>query len=61
MNSAKEKKRGKLGSDAAHKPVSFAFFAVLTAIASIFGAPFWFFEQLRCRVADRFDNERSET
>ena len=27
-------------------------------LATIFGAPFWFFEQRRWQLADRLDNER---
>jgi hypothetical protein len=55
------KSRGQLASKTARKPLSFASYAVLTAAASIFGAPFCFFEQLRSRVADHIDNERSES
>jgi hypothetical protein len=55
----RKKKRGKLASNAARKLIAVAHYAVLTALASVFGVPFWFFEQRRQRVADHIDNVRS--
>jgi len=33
-------------------------YRIAAFLASTFGAPFWFFEQWRGRVADRIDNDR---
>ena len=42
------------------KVIAAAHYAVLAILAKIFGAPFWFFEQWRGRVADRIDSEGSD-
>jgi hypothetical protein len=34
-----------------------AYYAALTILANMFGAPFWFFEQRRWRIADELQNE----
>jgi hypothetical protein len=55
---AKTKARGRINRTA-RNAVSVAAYVLLTALASLFGSPFWVCEQLRWRVADRIDNERS--
>ena len=57
MKSPPKKARGKLASKTARKPITWAHYVVLTVLANLFGAPFWFFEQCRWRLADRLDNE----
>jgi hypothetical protein len=59
MNAPQKKARGKLASETARKPITCAHYAVLTMLATVFGAAFWFFEQRRGRLADWLDNERS--
>ena len=55
---AKTKARGRINRTA-RNAISVAAYVLLTAFASLFGGPFWVCEQLRWRVADHMDNERS--
>jgi hypothetical protein len=48
----------KAAGTAACKLIAPAYYATLTLLASIFGIPFWFFEQRRGKLADWFENER---
>ena len=54
-----QKAPGNLASKAALKPITHVRYVVVTALAYLFGAVFWFFEQRRGQLADRLDNERS--
>jgi len=54
----KRKARGELASKSARKLITRPYYAVVTALANLFGAAFWFFEQRRSRLADCIDNER---
>jgi hypothetical protein len=53
-----EKKRRLYGT-ALRKLQLLGAFHVTAFLTKIFGAPFWFFEQRRGRLADWLDNERS--
>ena len=55
-----KKERGELASKTALKLIAGAHYALLALLANIFGAPFWFFEQRRSRLADSINNERSD-
>jgi hypothetical protein len=59
MSAPKRKSRGQLASKTARKLIGISRYAALTALASLFGAPFWFCEQRRWRLADHLDNERA--
>jgi hypothetical protein len=59
MSGRPKKARGELASKSARKPITWAHSAVLTMLATVFGAAFWFFEQRRGRLADWLDNEGS--
>jgi hypothetical protein len=60
MNSPPKKEHGELASKTARKLIALSQYAAWTMLASVFGAPFWFFEQRRWRVADRIDNEEHD-
>ena len=51
-----KKARGKLASKTTRKLIASACYAVLTVLATVFGGPFWFFEQRKSRFADRIEN-----
>jgi hypothetical protein len=55
---AKTKPRGRINR-AARNAFSVAGYVLLTAFAGLFGRPFWVCEQLRWKIADQLDNERS--
>ena len=57
---AKTKARGQINGTA-RNAFSVAAYVLLTAFAGLFGKPFWFCEQLRWRIADDIDNQRSES
>jgi hypothetical protein len=59
MKGPPKKACGELASKPARKLITPAHHATLSLLENIFGAPFWFFEQRRCRIADRIDNEGS--
>jgi len=55
---AKTKARGRINRTV-RNAFSVAGYVLLTAFAGLFGRPFWFCEQLRWRIADDIDNQRS--
>jgi hypothetical protein len=55
--SLRKRKRPALASIPGVKLIAAAYYLALTTAANVFGAVFWFFEQRRCRIADRIDNE----
>jgi len=59
MSAPPKKARGELASKTARELIATAHYGVLTFVANLFGAVFWFFEQRRWRIADRLDNEGS--
>jgi hypothetical protein len=62
MNSPPQRKApGELGSKTGRKLITEAEYHALALLTTLFRSPFWFFEQRRARLADRVENERSET
>ena len=51
---------GKLASKTGRRLIAAVHYAVLAILAHVFGAPFWFIEQRRWRLADRIDNEEHD-
>ena len=54
-----KKAPGELASNTGRKLIAAGHYAVLALLAKIFGAPFWYFEQRRWRLADLRDSQRS--
>jgi hypothetical protein len=59
MSEPLKRARGELASKTARKPITCAHYAVLTVLATVFGAAFWFFEQRRGRLADELERRRT--
>ncbi len=61
MNSPPRKQKRAPAKSALRKLQLLGAYHLAAFYAKLFEKPFWFFEQRRGRLADRIDNERSET
>lgn len=51
---------GELASKTGRKLITEAEYHALALLKTVFGRPFWFFEQRRAQLMDRIANQRSE-